>query len=218
MVVATGLMASFSAHSAAVYTSLSSFNAAIQGGAYFEDFEGLAAGPLDFLSTYDFSGGTGPIQYTASANVELYVAMLPDSSKALTTIQFNNSLVLSFTTPNITAVGGEFFLLDGNESPANGTISVTLNDGSTSSFDVNSHASGSLDYLGFTTTAPNYIQSITLNGVSGQYSAVNNLTVGFAAVPEPAVMASLAGLGLLGFGLARRWRRSAGLSRGGHSN
>lgn len=209
MGVAAAFLAGFSAQGAAVYTSLASFNAAIQGGAYVEDFESFIPGPLDFLSSYDFSGGTGPIEYTISSDEMLYIASLPTPTQALTTFQFNTPVVITFTTPNVTAVGGEFFILQGDESPVDGTISVTLNDGTISSHDVTSHASGSLDYLGFTTTAPNFIQSITLNAVSGHYSTVDNLTVGFAAVPEPTILASLSGLGLLGFAILRRWRRAS---------
>ncbi|MCC7374884.1 MAG: PEP-CTERM sorting domain-containing protein [Verrucomicrobiales bacterium] len=205
------IVGSFSGQSAVVYSSLSSFNSAIQGGAYVEDMESFTAGQAGSgVTSLDFSGGTGPIQYTISADPdELYFSESTGGNQALTTLAFESPLVITFTSANITAVGGEFHLLGGDENPANGLLSVTLNDGSTFSTNITSHASGGLDYLGFTTTAPNFIQSITLGTSSGLYTAVDNLTVGFAAVPEPAVIASLSAVGLFSFGLARRHFRGS---------
>jgi hypothetical protein len=209
--IASLVLGCFSVQSAVVYNSLASFNAAIQGGSYVEDFEGFTPGPVGFDFSWDFSGGTGPIEYQISlpSSEVLYVAEGTGGNQSFTTIAFETPMTIEFITPNVTAVGGEFFVLGFDENPGNGTLSVTLNDGSTFSTSVNSHASGGLDYLGFTTTAPNFIQSITLGTVTGKYTAIDNLTAGFAAVPEPAVIASLSAVGLLGFGLARRQYRKS---------
>lgn len=173
-----------------VYTTSASFLAQVAAGGYTEAFTGLANPPSGPVS---FAGGV--FAYSAAAPSDIYLA-----GGFLGTNQIDEALTISFTSGNVTAVGGNFFSTDINDAFQSVPVTLTLSDGTTRTFTPTSVADS---YRGFTSTAT--IASLTI-GKPGQslYAGLDNLTVGkVVAVPEPASWA-LMGLGMAAFLVARR--------------
>jgi hypothetical protein len=98
-----------------------------------------------------------------------------------------NNATITFTSGNVTAVGGNFFLTDIKDDLATGNITLTLNDGSV--INLTSPTSGATPFGGFTTGGA-IITSLTLSGDTSAWESFDNLYVGTAsaaatAVPEP---------------------------------
>jgi len=194
-----------SVNGALIYTSQSAFQSVLASGSYLETFESLGAGGLG-VGSMNFSGGTPTFTYTITAVGDelwgLTDSGLP-SGQAISTTTPDVNMVITFTSGNVTAVGGDFFLTDWDESRMAGTLRVTLNDGTYQ--DLNSYVSGTPDFVGFTTDISNPITSLTFNPVSGSYASLDNLRVG-AVVPEPVNVAmGIFGLGLVGVTAGRRY-------------
>jgi hypothetical protein len=207
--VAVALIGSPSAK-ADVFTSWSSFLSRLQGGYYFEDLSRFPAGYLS--SPQDFSGGTPAFTYTVSYAVThpempdhgLYVVETPGYGKSLSVVENSDNIHVSFTSGNVTAVGGYFFMTDYGGNVTGGTVTVRLSDGSTARLYSPNDPAGL--FRGFISTVP--ITSLDIQGAedpspNAPYVTVSSLTVG---VPEPGTLA-LAALGLLTLGVWR-WRCS----------
>jgi hypothetical protein len=187
-----------------VYTDEAAFLANVQPGYYKETFDSLS-NPVPNPATFSLNG----FSYDAAAAGGLY-AVFPASDGALSTSNSDTSLILTFTSGNVTAVGGYFFPTDllGQITP--GIVTVALDNGTTQ--DVTTGALTS--FLGFTTTVP--ITSLTISisandlDPNNKWSTVNDLFVGTAnsptAAPEPAtlVLASIGLLGLAGYRYTRK--------------
>jgi hypothetical protein len=171
-----------------VFTDQATFLANTRPGFYLETFgtEGFPGfGSIGSPHTFSANG----FSYSANAVGGLF-AVSPGGSVALSTTNAGTPLVFTFTSDNVTAVGGNIFLNDVNGTFVPGSITATLNDGT--SFTLPSAALTS--FVGFTTTVP--ITSLTITPASSSlYATVDNLTVGVNAAPEPA------GLTLLGVGV-----------------
>jgi PEP-CTERM motif len=172
LVLALGL-AALSASSSAqttVYTSSASFLANVAPGAYTETFNGLPSAP-----PASFSGGG--FAYTVSAPGDLY-----GSGEFLGTSLPDEALTVTFTSGNVTAVGGNFYATNISDAFQSVAITLTLSDSTTVTFTPTSAADS---YRGFASSLT--ITSLTIGspGVS-LYAGVDNLTVGVSAVPEPA--------------------------------
>jgi hypothetical protein len=179
------------------YTDLATFLANVQPGYYLETFDSFPA--FGSVSTpHSFSGGAGnSFSYDATAASGLFSVAVPppDGDVSLSTTNEADPIIFTFTSGNVTAVGGYFFPTDINGNIMAGTINVALDDGT----NVNVVNGDLTTFLGFTTTGP--IASLTLTDPSDPFVTVDDLYVGAggaqgAAVPEPATLA-LAGLGLL---------------------
>lgn len=185
-------LAALSASSSAlttVYTSPAGFLAQLAPGAYTENFDGLPATPPD-----TFTGGG--FSYTASAPSGLY-----GSGEFLGTNQIDEALTLSFTSGNVTSVGGNFYATNISDVFQPVAITLTLSDGTTVTFTPTSVADS---YRGFASTV--LITSLTISAPGASlYGGLDNLTVGVSAVPEPA-SALLMALGVAGLLIARRRR------------
>lgn len=189
--IALGLAALSASSFAAttVYTSSASFLAQVGPGAYTETFDGLPTTPPD-----SFAGGA--FAYTVSAPSGLY-----GSGEFLGTSQINEALTVSFTSGNVTAVGGNFYAVNISDAFQPVAITLTLSDSTSVSFTPTSVADS---YRGFASTLT--ITSLTIAGPGvSLYSSLDNLTVGVSAVPEPA-SALLMALGAAGLLLAARRR------------
>ncbi len=121
---------------------------------------------------------------------------------ALSTNNPFDLLSLTFTGNPVTAVGGIFFPTDSAGRPANGTVTVTLNDGSTSTIINDPNA-----FLGFTTTNPIASLQIFTTG-SVTWPSVDHLYVGTVApAPEPATITILGSICLAAGALCCMRRR-----------
>lgn len=185
--VALTVLSASSFAATTVYTSSASFLANVAAGAYTETFTGLSVTPPSVFTNGTFS-------FSVSAPSGLY-----GSGDFLGTNQVNEALTVNFTSGNVTAVGGNFYATNISDAFQAVSMTVTLNDGTSSTFTPTSAADS---YRGFTSTA--FITSLVISAPGGSlYSGVDNLTVGVAAVPEPASWLMM-GLGVAGLLVARR--------------
>ncbi len=168
------------------YTSSATFMANVAPGAYTETFDGLASTPPT-----NYAGGA--FAYTISAASGLY-----GSGDFVGTSLPNQALTVSFTSGNVTAVGGNFYVTNISDAFQSVAMTVTLNDGTAVTYTPTSVGS----FLGFTSGAAITSLTISAPGVS-LYAGLDNLTVGVSAVPEPA-SALLMALGAAGLLMLRR--------------
>lgn len=178
-----------SCQAATLYTDSTSFLNNVQSGDYLNDFNTLTTGNQG-VSSQSFSGNGFSYNITptvASGPVgNTWVASVTGGDKAMSTQFSKHGLHIDFTSGNITAVGGNFFLLASNgNNPIAGNLSINLSDGSTASF--SSQANNNYPFEGFVTTDGTLITSLDLGyAPSNQFVAVDNLRVGRSKrIPEP---------------------------------
>ena len=191
------LLVSSIASSALIVTNSSSTFAAIvanQGGTIvgesFEAYNGFYASPL--------TGGSGDSAWSAAAVGGIFCGAVGTSQ----TLSTNNPvpLTISFSSPNVFAVGGDFFNTDSNFNVVPGLITISVagfsyvyeSNGSSTSFGGFISTSGAIDSI--------KIESIQGGPILNLYPTVDNLVVGI--VPSPAVLA----LGALAGAFGRRRR------------
>lgn len=219
---AVGCLATASA--AVVMTDRNEFLGWVQPGYYLEPFQTVERGflPADEGDDWEvaFVGPNGDFAFTMQeepfelipqsqlwviANETMDEEEIP-GSRAVSTRNDFTGIRIQFTSGNVTAVGGDFFLTQENGAPLGiGSFTLTLSDGTAR--EVNSQLTESDRFVGFLAEGSETFTSLILNPVDifqGQYVTVDNLLVG-AAVPEPATAGWLAGAALLGFGGWRRW-------------
>lgn len=179
------------------HTTLASFLAGTQGPTYTETFTG--SGPVAEPSFSFSSLGFG---YTVTAATNVY-----RSGSIIGTNLPNELLTFTFTTGNVSAVGGNFFIASINDVFQAQPVTILLSNGTTTTFTPSSAS----DFRGFTTTN-GFITSLTMSAPTGGqfYNSADNIIVGTAAgnvVPEPSTFAML-GAGLVGLiGAAKRRKR-----------
>ena len=191
------LLVSSIASSALIVTNSSSTFAAIvanQGGSVlnesFDAYNGFYASPL--------TGGSGDSAWSAAAVGGIFCGAVGTSQ----TLSTNNPvpLTISFSSPNVFAVGGNFFNTDSNFNVVPGLITISVagvsyvyeSNGSSTSFGGFISTSGAIDSI--------KIESIQGGPILNLYPTVDNLVVGI--VPSPAVLA----LGALAGAFGRRRR------------
>jgi hypothetical protein len=177
---------------------------------YLETFDTSKPGEDYTSPTFSKNG----FSYTVSSPNGLWSGIGNTGSRFLGTLNENKDLTISFTSGNITALGGNFFLNDTNDNLAAGTITLTLNDGSV--INLVSPTSGSTPFGGFTTNG-SLITSLTISGPETTWENFDNLYVGTATaiakptatdVPEPfTVLGTIFGAGY-GVALKRKLARS----------
>ena len=189
------LLVSSIASSALIVTSNSATFSAIvanQGGTIvgesFEAYNGFYASPL--------TGGSGDSAWSAAAVGGIFCGAVGTSQ----TLSTNNPvpLTISFSSPNVFAVGGNFFNTDSNFNIVPGLITISVagvsyvyeSNGSSTSFGGFISTSGAIDSI--------KIESI--QSTQNLYPTVDNLVIG--VVPSPAVLA----LGALAGAFGRRRR------------
>lgn len=189
--------------SAATYTDSAAFNAAVQPGAYVEDFSSYTDLASD---NAPFTNGTFSYNATAKGlfGETQYILVFDFSGNNYMTSSggFSGPVTLTFTSGNITAVGGAFFLDSPIYGVVNSTVTLTFSDGTTQTLTGQDNTS----FFGYTSATP--IASLTLSpDASNHWIGIDNLVVGSAAaassIPEPA---SLAVLGLGAAAMVRRRR------------
>lgn len=187
---------------ALVYDNEAAFLADTRAGYYREDFEGLDVGVLSDPANFSSLGFSYAVT-VGNGNPGLYVINTPGLSKGLSIDSpANRALVVSFTSANVTAVGGCFYMTDYNGDLATGSFTVSLNDGTL--VNLASPSSAPAPFRGFTTTGGQLITSLTISppAAGGYFPTFDNFIVG-TAVPEPAVSGTIVGLACLALGLRR---------------
>jgi hypothetical protein len=182
--------ASSSLAATTTYDTSASFLAALSPGYYTETFDNIAQPD----SPAAFSGGS--FAYSVSSPGDLYA-----SGEFLGTSLPDAALTISFTSGNVTAVGGNFYVVNLSDAFKPVSVSLALSDGTSLSFAPTSVADS---FRGFVSTVAITSLVIGAPGVS-LYASVDNLTAGAAPVPEPATWL-LWGLGAGGLLAARRRR------------
>ena len=171
---------------ATVFTSSASFLSNVQPspGSYTEDFSTPPLGFGNYPSGLGFS--SNGFTYNAAA-AGLPLAELYLNEDIIVTQATNEVLTINFTSGNVTAVGGNFYLTNVLEQTVVASVTLTLSDSTTVSFS----SATSAEYRGFVSTGP-FITSLVMSapGVNLRNS-IDNLTVGARIIPEPASVLSM---------------------------
>lgn len=109
-----------------VFDNLDDFLAVLDSEYYFDDFEWLDWGTIS-SETYTF-GPVNGYSYTASSIFDNGLYSIPG---ALSLNFLEESMVIDFDGLPVFAVGGDFFTTDYDGVPVDGTIVVSLDDGTT---------------------------------------------------------------------------------------
>lgn len=191
-------------------TAESDFIAAIQAGYYLNDFTTLKRETIP--SPASFSGGSPGFSYDVSAVGDLWGAPATGTQpygRAIVANTADLNLVFTFTSGNVNAAGGYFFLTDVNDSLAAGKLTITATAGISGNWIINSPtATWPVRFFGIISDDP--ISSITLKtNTTGAYSSATHFYAGTttASAPEPSSLA-LCGLGVAGLALLRRRSRN----------
>lgn len=191
------------AEAATVFTDESSFLFNLEPDSYLETFD-ASEDVFVLPASLPFSGSG--FSYTVTArNGALTLPRNPmdDQDYWLSADPENDSsLVLEFTSGNISAVGGNFFST--GFSPASddtqlglGNILLTLSDGTTRSLTNPTNTT----FIGFTADPGSVFTSLIVSAPAGGasdslYATLNNLRVGRAVpIPTPALLPGLLGIG-----------------------
>jgi len=166
---------------AIVYTNETTFVAAIGAFPVFvNDFTNL--GYLGQL-VHPLTACQNGICYSIFSQPPLYLVAFDG---ALSTVETNDQIVVAFTTANVRAVGGDFFPADTNASPTSGSVSVTLNDGTT--INIASQSNTVPTFLGLVSTGPLITNLVVQAKSPGAYPAMSHF---YAAVGVPSLATSL---------------------------
>ncbi len=179
------------AGSATVYTDSASFIANLAAGYYTNGFDDAVPGPSLPLS-YSQNGFSYDVNTQAGAVSGLY-----NDTGLISTDNAGDSIVVTFTSGNVFAVGGNFWATDISVFPTGTDINIALSDGTNVSYT----STGPSDFRGFISNVA--ISSISIDApddLSGTpyWATMDNLTVG-QAVPTPGAIAVLGAAGLAGF-------------------
>ncbi len=161
------------------YTDRTTFLAAVDAGYYEEAFTGIPTGSVNTPMPFSSGGFNYSVFTQAGAVSGLY-----NGSGFVSTDNSGDQIAVTFTSGNVTAVGGNFWATDVDFNPTGTSIVATLNDGST----VTVPTSAASTFIGFTSDTP--ITSLTLDGPSsapndGIWATLDNLIVGIAGGGEP---------------------------------
>jgi hypothetical protein len=201
LIIATPFTTTAARAQTTTYTTSADFLAAVQGASYTETFDGT----LEAVSAVSYSFLQNGFGYTVTVPPPTFDTMpVYRNGIFIGNLTDGESLVFTFTTGNVTAVGGNFFLTNLTDNFVSSPITVTLNDGTTTTYT----PTGVDTFLGFTSTVA--ITSLTLSVTNiATYNSVDNLIVGTtSAAPEPGSLALvLPVMGAVGMVIRKRQRR-----------
>jgi hypothetical protein len=154
----------------AVYTNELDFLAAMGTlPVFLNDFTNF-----DYLGqlVHSIHASQGGISYSIFSQPPLHAVAFDG---AVSTINTNDRIVVTFTSTNVTAVGGLFFASDTNATPVSGSVTLSLSDGT--QIQVGSSQGAPAPFAGFVSDGP-LIEFLTLtNGTSDAYPALSHLYV-----------------------------------------
>lgn len=191
------------APAATLFTDSSSFIGSLQAGYYTETFSPFnpPGGDADLgVTSLSFSGNG--FDYSIEADQNLYGIGDDPGPRGLSVTSASDMRVVINVSEQVTAIGGRFSTTDALETLLSESFQITLSDGTTHT--LTTSGTTPYDFVGFTTTPGTFITQLTLGQPLSTFQTINELTVGYAAVPEPAVVASVTGVGLLGLGMVLR--------------
>ena len=181
-ICATSLCFAMSAQAATVFTSKAAFLSTLRPGSYTESFTNPASNPNASLPLKTLTSGAFSYTITGSPG-GLY-----EEGTFIGNWAGAQELVITFTTGNITAVGGEFYITNFAGNFQTDPVTVTLSDGTVETWSPASVAT----FRGFTSPGVP-ITSLTLRApAASRFNNIDNLIVG-SAVPEPSCVGLLAG-------------------------
>jgi hypothetical protein len=204
--IITACATTHDAEAATTYTDSSAFFAAISASNYTETFDSIPG--ANFVTTPTNFSGNG-FSFTATTpNTEgnqLYgLNNGGGSDRWLSTFFSEYGLFFTNFSPNVSAIGGNFFAtdVDGNYVNTPIRVSILLSDSSTFSTDYT--PSGANSFLGVTFNTNVSVSSLVISNLNDppQFPTANNLTMG-VVVPEPSTYALL-GLAAVGYAIRRR--------------
>ena len=188
-------------------TDSATFVAGLAPGYFLNQFTGLTGLLVD--NPMSFSGGTGnAFSYDAAATNGLYGLPATGSTSWLSTNVFGDTLNITFTSGNVTAVGGNFFNTDITGTELTDSVTVLLS-GVSGSVTLPASGDTPVDFWGYLSTPGVFITGLTITppaGTTTDGATVANLYVGAVrhdddrGTPEPATF-GLLGAGLLAAGL-----------------
>ncbi len=182
-ILAVGLAGAMSASASMVFTTEESFLPAINPGYNLNDFNDLPSVPTYLGASRSYAGGSGPFAYTITAPPHGLYSVAPGGNKAISTFYYYEPLLVTFSSANVTAVGGLFSLTTGTGGASSGTVKVTLSDGTSQTFDAGLFRGFVTSYDGPVITSLS-LASLTANA----YPTLDHFYVGTTPVPEPTTM------------------------------
>lgn len=180
---------------AAVFNSEASFLASIQPLHLHETFQTSVSGPPSFsLSSNGYT-----VQFTTAAQAFLVFDFAGDRylTTSGATDGFSRPVTLSFTSGNVTAVGGSFFQTSAGGAFLSSPVTLNFSDGTSQTLTPGAVS----DFFGYTSAVP--ISSLTISpDASHHFVSLDNLRVG--TVPAPAGLAAM----LVGAAVCTRRQRA----------
>lgn len=174
------MLAAGTAQGALIFTDLTTFLAELQPGYYLEDYSSYSWGSQGQTTSFSQGG----FSYSASAPLGLWINTAIGNS--LSTVYADDAISFTFTSGNVTAVGGYFFPTNVNEQLIAGDVVLTLSDGTIHVL----NNPGTTSFVGFITTGGVLITSLTVDApdtIGYSWPTVDDFYVGAAgdAIPEP---------------------------------
>ena len=166
----------------AVYTNEADFVAATTG----------LPGYLNEFTNFEYYGELAHAVRVATNGIAYSLTTLPPLSMisfpgVISTVDTNDQVLMTFTSGNVTAVGGWFFTADTNATPADGSVTLTLTNGP--SFTVSSVAGQPAPFAGFVSDGPIFTSMTVSNSVGNGPPALSHLYV-VDGIPSPSLLAA----------------------------
>jgi hypothetical protein len=153
---------------ATIYTNETDFAAGVGASQrYLNDFNDLTS-PGQFAHPLNYS--SNGIAYSIASIPALNLYSLVG---AVSTLATNNDILVTFTNANVRAVGGWCYLTDVNGTPAAGTVTISLDDGTT--VNIGTVSNSPPPFTGFISVGP-VLTSLRIHGAtSARYPTLDHL-------------------------------------------
>ena len=142
----------------------------------------------EFTNSTYFGWLAHPIQVYTNA-IGYWIASQPPVrlvgfDGALSTHDTNDGILVTFTSSNVTGVGGYFYAADNNAAPVSGSVLVRLSDGTEAT--VASSAGAPPSFVGFLSDGPILTNLVITNVSATAYPALGHLYV-VDGIPSPSI-------------------------------
>lgn len=185
------------------YADDAAFRSALAGVSYTETFESLDLGAFE-SGNHLFQ--TGSLAFNTRADEGLLLAAYDAIDSTYLTTYETTGLRIEFTAGAPNAIGGLFLGTTDSDELVDTEFHIAFSDGS--SFDIPFESSSEGSFWGFISSIKNPFEWMWIGtSDAGTYVGVDNLTVGYAAIPEPSTYGGALGLGALVLASFRRRRQ-----------